>query len=111
MLGGAGWSEKVVKDFLGSNFYTIPCGAVPKGSDPHGRIIHDYSYAIEGGLSINSSLLENSVQYISFVNRVRALEKVKWYVSLDLKMGPDNFPFTHQTGPLKFMPYTQMNIT
>ena len=65
----------MVEDFLGTRVYTIPCGAVPKGDDPHGRIIHDYSYACMEG-SINSALLENSVRYIAFKERVEALSKV-----------------------------------
>ena len=43
MLGGVGWTMEVVGWFLGRQFYTVPCGAVPKNSDPLGRIIHDYS--------------------------------------------------------------------
>ena len=77
---------------MGSNFHAIPCGAVPKGSDPHGRIIHDYSFAGKGGHSINTSLLDNSVKYISFIERVRSLAKVKWYVSMDLKNGYRQLP-------------------
>ena len=75
MLGGAGWTRKSVEKFLSAPVYTIPCGSVCKGDDPHGRIIHDYSYACSEG-SINSSLLENSVKYIAFKERVRALSKV-----------------------------------
>ena len=44
--------------------------------DPHGRIIHDFCFALDGENSINSALVENSVHYISFVDRVRALSKV-----------------------------------
>ena len=57
MLGGLGWTRELVQSFLGKNVYTIPCGSVPKGDDPDGRIEHDYSYAVDGGRSINSVLL------------------------------------------------------
>ena len=75
MVGGPGWSRKVVRDFLGSSFYVIPCESVTKGTDPHGRIIHDYSFAADSSGSLNSCLLENSVSYISFSERVRALSQ------------------------------------
>lgn len=77
MIGGPGWTRKVVHTFLGSPFYVIPCGAVPKGTDPHGRIIHDYSFAPTGDTSLNSCLLDNTVKYISFTERVRALSRVE----------------------------------
>ena len=77
MIGGPGWTRKVVQSFLGSTFYVIPCGAVPKGTDPHGRIIHDYSFSGNTSGSLNSCLLENSVRYISFFERVEALSKVE----------------------------------
>ena len=48
MIGGPGWSAKVVTWFLASPFYTIPCGAVPKKGDPYGRIIHNYSHQYHG---------------------------------------------------------------
>ena len=75
MIGGLGWSKVSVEKFLGKSVYTIPCGSVRKGDDPHGRIIHDYSYAYRDG-SINSALLENSVKYIAFRERVEALAEV-----------------------------------
>ena len=49
---------------------------MPKGSDPHGRIVHDYSYAPKNNISINEALLDNSVTYISFVERARILDLV-----------------------------------
>ena len=76
MIGGVGWSRADVEDFLASEVYTIPCGSVPKGDDPQGRIVLDYSYAAVGFASINEALLDNSVQYISFKQRVSALSKV-----------------------------------
>ena len=91
MLGGPGWSPDVVSDFLSSSFYTIPCGAVPKGDDPHGHIIHNYSHEFDGR-SINDALLDNSVHYISFRERVALLQHVKWYVKLDLKDGYRQLP-------------------
>ena len=39
LLGGPGWTREVVRDFLGKDFYVIPCGAVPKNDNPVGRII------------------------------------------------------------------------
>ena len=75
MIGGVGWSKVSVETFLGKSVYTIPCGSVRKGDDPHGRIIYDHSYACMDG-SINSALLENSVKYIAFRERVEALAEV-----------------------------------
>ena len=92
MLGGPGWTRQTVHDFLESDFYVVPCGAVPKGTDPHGRIIHDYSFAPENTRSLNESLLENSVQYITFKQRVAALSKYAWYFAVDLKNGYRQFP-------------------
>ena len=66
----------MVYTFLKTDFYVIPCGDVAKGNDPHGRIIHDYIYAPKNDFSINDALLDNSVQYISFVERARALASV-----------------------------------
>ena len=68
-MTGPGWMRAVVRDFLGCDFYVILCVAVPKGNDPHGRIIHDYSYSPYGVQPINSSLIGNSVSYISFKER------------------------------------------
>ena len=76
MIGGVGWSRADVEDFLASEVYTIPCGSVPKDGDPHGRIVHDYSYAAVGEQSINEALLDNSVRYISFKQRVATLYNV-----------------------------------
>ena len=87
MIGGWGWRKDDVKNFLGSDVYTIPCGSVRKGDDPHGRIVHNYSYAAVMDESINSALLENSVRYISFKERVEALSQVSWYIAVDLKEG------------------------
>ena len=80
--------------FLGQPVYTIPSGSVAKGTDPHGRIIHDYSFAPDGKNSINSSLVENSVQYVSFRDRVAALSLVSWYVAVDLKSGYRQLPLS-----------------
>ena len=76
MIGGPGWTPAMVTNFLSSSFYTIPCGAVPKGDDPLGRIIHNYSHKF-AGRSINDSLMDNSVHYISFKERVALLQHVK----------------------------------
>ena len=92
MVGGLGWTREKVRYFLGRDFYVIPCGAVPKGEDPHGRIIHDFSFAPPGEKSINESILDNSVRYITFIERVRALSCVDWYVSVDMKNGYRQVP-------------------
>ena len=81
-----------MQSFLGKDVYTIPCASIPKGDDPDGRIVHDYSYAVEGGQSINSVLLENSVQYIAFKDRVKALSQVSWYITVDVKAGYRQLP-------------------
>ena len=94
MLGGVGWSQNDVELFLGRPVYTIPCGSVPYGSDPHGRIIHDYSFAFDGINPINSCLLENSVHYIAFKERVASLSRVSWYIVVDLKTGYRQLPLS-----------------
>ena len=76
-----------MRKFLGRDFYQIPCGAVPKNQDPLGRIIHDYSSPSAEIGSVNSALVNTSVQYISFVERARQLSKVNWFVKVDLKNG------------------------
>ena len=75
MVGGPSWATKVVHEFMGSSFYVIPCGAVPKGVDPHGRIILDSSFAADATGSLNSRFLDNSELYISFTERVRAFSQ------------------------------------
>ena len=92
IVGGQGWTRKVVQDFLGKNFYVTPCGAVPKNDNPVGRIIHNYSYPSPRAHSVNSALLDTSVSYISFKERVRKLAKVDWYVKADLKNGYRQLP-------------------
>ena len=87
MLGGVGWSSKHIKQFLGREFYTTPCGAVPKNNDPAGRIIHNYSYPSRKAGSVNAALLNTSVEYISFKDRVSLLNKVDWFIKADLKNG------------------------
>ena len=94
MLGGAGWTREIVQSFLGKDVYTIPCGSVPKGDDPNGRIVHNYSYAVDKGCSLNSALLENSVQYIAFKDRGKALSQVSWYITVDLKAGYRQMPLS-----------------
>ena len=87
MIGGRGWTKKTVKWFLGGSFYEIPCGAVPKNGDPLGRIIHDFSFPSATQGSVNSALINTSVQYISFVERARQLSKVEWFIKVDMKNG------------------------
>ena len=65
----------MVRWFLDKDFYVIPCGAVAKGDNPHGRIVHNYSRKFDG-LSLNEVLIDNSVSYISFKDRARLLAKV-----------------------------------
>ena len=91
MIGGPGWTADAVRWFLNGDFFITPCGAVPKGDDPHGRIVHNYSYEFEG-ISINSVLLDNSVQYISFKARVELLSQVLWYFKVDLQNGYRQVP-------------------
>ena len=92
MVGGVGWTAKHIKHFLGKQFYTIPCGAVPKNNDPEGRIIHNYSYPSAKIGSVNSALINTSVSYISFRERVALLEKVDWFIKADLKNGYRQLP-------------------
>ena len=92
MLGGPGWSEHSVTEFLRSKIWVTPCGAVPKGDDPHGRIIHDYSYASEHDVSLNSCLQNTAVRYISFVDRARKLASCNWYFAVDLENGYRQLP-------------------
>ena len=70
MLGGVGWSLEKVKNFLKTDVYVIPCGAVPKNDDPHGRIIHNYSHPKKCSNSVNPALKNTSVEYITFKERV-----------------------------------------
>ena len=94
MIGGWGWTQDMVRWFLGGNFYTIPCGAVPKNQEPLGRIIHDYSSpsATEG--SVNSALINTSVQYISFVDKAdNFLKSISLSRSI-WKMDTDNWEST-----------------
>ena len=109
---------------MGRSFYTIPCGAVPKNGDPLGRIIHDYSFpsATEG--SVNSALINTSVEYISFVERARQLAKVEWYIKVDLKNGyrqlgvhpSEWFTQVYSLGPTEYyidlnMPFGKSNLS
>ena len=57
-----------------------------KKDDPYGRIIHNYSHKIDG-ISLNDCVLDNSTEYISFKDRVRLLDPIKWYIKLDQKDG------------------------
>ena len=64
---------------------------MPKGDDPFGRIIHNYSHEFDG-YSINDALLDNSVQYISFKKRAALLQDIKYYIKLDLTDGYRQLP-------------------
>ena len=81
----------MVRWFLRKDFYITPCGAVPKGEDPHGRIVHNYSHQFDG-TSLNDALLDNSVSYISFKERARLLAQVTWYFKVDLENGYRQVP-------------------
>ena len=87
MLGGVGWTKEVEGWFLGKPFYTVSCGAVPKNNDPLGRIIHDYSLPSAKRGSVNSALINTSVEYISFLDRAKKLSKVSWFVKVGMKNG------------------------
>ena len=54
--------------------------------------MHDYSYAAENQISINEALRDNSVRYISFKQRVKALSEVSEYIAVDLKAGYRQLP-------------------
>ena len=92
MLGGLGFSLNDVKKLLGQRVYVIPCGAVPKNNDPFGRIIHNYSYPSKKSDSVNASLINTSVSYITFKNRVAKLSQVDWFIKADLKNGYRQLP-------------------
>lgn len=92
MLGGLGWSRLVVEKFLRRPFYTIPCGAVPKNDDPHGRIIHNFSFPSPDFGSVNSALQNTTVSYISFKERTKKLDSVDWFLKVDLKDGYRQLP-------------------
>ena len=92
MIGGLGWSAKHIGSFLRKQFYTIPCGAVPKNNDPEGRIIHNYSYPSAKNGSVNAALMNTSVAYISFQDRVALLDEVDWFIKADLKNGYRQLP-------------------
>ena len=92
MLGGVGWTSKHIEQFLGRQFYVTPCGAVPKNNDPAGRIIHNYSYPSAKTGSVNAALVNTSVAYISFKERVSLLNKVDWFIKADLKNGYRQLP-------------------
>ena len=121
MIGGPGWTPALVRWFLNSNFYLTPCGAVQKGEDPHGRIVHNYSHEFDG-VSLNSALIDNSVEYISFRARVELLSQVTWYFKVDLKNGYRQMPVNprdwhtqvYSLGPAEFyidlaMPFGKAN--
>lgn len=91
MIGGPGWTPDATRWFLGREFYITPCGAVPKGDNPHGRIVHNYSHKYDG-ISLNEALVDNSVSYISFKERACLLSQVSWYFKVDLENGYRQVP-------------------
>ena len=91
MIGGPGWTRATVRWFLRGDFYITPCGAVMKGDDPHGRIVYNYSHSFNG-MSLNDALVDNSVSYITFRDRVRMLSQVTWYFKVDLENGYRQVP-------------------
>ena len=122
MLGGVGWTSKHIENFFGRPFYTTPCGAVAKNNDPAGRIIHNYSYPSPRAGSVNSALINTSVEYISFKERVLLLDKVDWFIKADLKNGYRQLPLhpsdwhtqVYSLGPEEFfidinMPFGKAN--
>ena len=121
MIGGPGWTREHVHWFLNGDFFITPCGAVPKNGDPFGRIVHNYSHEFDG-LSLNTALLDNSVSYISFKERVLLLSQVTWYFKVDLKNGYRQVPVSpkdwhtqvYSLGPNEFyidlaMPFGKAN--
>ena len=78
MLGGPGWTAAKIRRFFGGRgFYGIPSGAVPKGDNPLGRIVHDYGYYKRGSYSINAAHSNTSVTYMKTQERIRLLEHVE----------------------------------
>ena len=116
MLGGVGWTRKDVEKLLGRQVYVIPCGAVPKNDDPCGRIIHNYSYPSAKHGSVNSALINTTVKYESFKERVEELANVDWYIKVDLKNGYRQLPVhptdwhtqVYSLGPREF--YIDLNM-
>ena len=104
MLGGLGWSRTKVEKFLKRKVHIIPCGAVPKNNDPWGRIIHNFSYPNKSVNSINSALIDTSVEYISFIKTVSLLAQVDWYLKVDLKMVIGSCRFIQLIGTPKCIP-------
>ena len=77
MIGGIGWSANDVREFFGGKeFYGIPCSATPKGSDPLGRIVHDYGYYPEGSYSVNATHSCTGVKYPSFKEVAKIIDVV-----------------------------------
>ena len=92
MLGGPGWTTKVVRRFFhGKDFYGIPCGAVMKNGDRYGRIVHDYGFYKKGSYSINAAHSSTRVKYCSMQERAHILTKIQWYIKADLKNGFPQF--------------------
>ena len=78
MIGGPGWSATDIRKFFGGlQFYGIPCGAVSKGTDPYGRIVHDYGFFKAGSYSVNAAHSNTSVTYMKTKERIQSLENVK----------------------------------
>ena len=78
MLGGPGWTAAKIRRFFGGRgFYGIPSGAVPKGDNPLGRIVHDYGYYKRGSYSINAAHSNTSVTYMKTQERIRLLEHIE----------------------------------
>ena len=57
---------------MGKKVYAIPCEVVPKGIDPHGRIIHDYGFVADGINSVNTALANDSVEILHFRTGLRS---------------------------------------
>ena len=64
VIGGPGYTAGDVTSFFGGRgFYGIPSGAVPKGDDPLGRIVHDYGFYRRGSYSVNACHSCTRVRY------------------------------------------------
>ena len=89
MVAGFGESKRQVRHLLGRDIFTsFLAGRSLRGGSKR----RCFSFVPVGGKSINTSLLDNSVEYITFVERVKTLSRVDWYVSVDMKNGYRQVP-------------------
>ena len=77
--------------FGGRGFYGIPSGAVPKGDDPLGRIVHDYGFYRKGAYSVNACHSCTRVRYNTTKEVASILDGIQWLVKADLENGYRQF--------------------